>query len=150
MNVTQEGKSAVDDLREMGLVNGLKLTSEDFQPITAFQVSLKVSCDTRINTRQRMTQFSLSPQGLDVSRSIPRYFHDGVRALVCGPKPFHRELLQCVFDGEKFKLVSTGFRFLIFNLVFEDHERGCHACGLLLLCIANMQCKQLDAACTGY
>jgi hypothetical protein len=42
MNVTQEGKSAVDDLREMGFVNGLKLTSEDFQPITAFQVSLKV------------------------------------------------------------------------------------------------------------
>jgi hypothetical protein len=32
----------VDDLRELGLVNGLKLTSEDFQPITAFQVSLKV------------------------------------------------------------------------------------------------------------
>ena len=32
----------MDDLREMGLVNGLKLTSEDFQPITAFQVSLKV------------------------------------------------------------------------------------------------------------
>jgi hypothetical protein len=42
LNVTQEGKSAVDDLREMGLVNGLKLTSEDFQPITAFQVSIKV------------------------------------------------------------------------------------------------------------
>ena len=89
MNVTQEGKSAVDDLREMGLVNGLKLTSEDFQPITAFQVSLK---------------------GLDVTRSIPRYFHDGVRALACGPKPFHKELLQCVFDGEKFKLVTeSGF-----------------------------------------
>ena len=33
----------MDDLREMGLVNGLKLTSEDFQPITAFQLSLKVS-----------------------------------------------------------------------------------------------------------
>jgi hypothetical protein len=26
---------------------------------------------------------------------------------VCGPKPFHKELLQCVFDGEKFKLVSS-------------------------------------------
>jgi hypothetical protein len=46
-------------------------------------------------------------QGLDVSRSLPRYFHDGVRALVCGPKPFHRELLQCVFDGQKFKLVRA-------------------------------------------
>jgi hypothetical protein len=42
-----------------------------------------------------------------VSRSIPRYFHDGMRSLVCGPKPFHRELLQCVFDGKKFKLVTS-------------------------------------------
>ena len=42
-----------------------------------------------------------------MSRSIPRYFHDGVRSLVCGPKPFHRELLQCVFDGKKFKLVKS-------------------------------------------
>ena len=41
MNITQEGKAAVDDLREKGLVNGLKLSTEDFQPVTAFQVSLK-------------------------------------------------------------------------------------------------------------
>lgn len=105
MNVTQEGKSAVDDLREMGFVNGLKLTSEDFQPITAFQVSLKVQQPpTTLNTSTPPNALS---KGLDVTRSIPRYFHDGVRALVCGPKPFHRELLQCVFDGQKFKLVRS-------------------------------------------
>ncbi len=112
MNVTQEGKSAVDDLREMGFVNGLKLTSEDFQPITAFQVSVKVQLPpttlqlppTTLNTS---TPPNAPPKGLDVTRSIPRYFHDGVRALVCGPKPFHRELLQCVFDGQKFKLVRS-------------------------------------------
>lgn len=105
MNVTQEGKSAVDDLREMGFVNGLKLTSEDFQPITAFQVSLKVQLPpTTFNTS---TPLNVLSKGLDVTRSIPRYFHDGVRALVCGPKPFHRELLQCVFDGQKFKLVRS-------------------------------------------
>ena len=39
LNVTQEGKAAVDDLREKELVNGLKLSTEDFQPVTAFQVS---------------------------------------------------------------------------------------------------------------
>jgi hypothetical protein len=103
MNVTQEGKSAVDDLREMGFVNGLKLTSEDFQPVTAYQVSLKVQqAPTTLNVS---TCTNAPSKGLDVTRSIPRYFHDGVRALVCGPKPFHRELLQCVFDGQKFKLV---------------------------------------------
>ncbi len=37
MNLSQEGKAAVDDLREKELVNGLKLSTEDFQPVTAFQ-----------------------------------------------------------------------------------------------------------------
>ena len=41
LNVSQEGKTALDDLRERGLVNGLKLSTEDFQPVTAFQTSLK-------------------------------------------------------------------------------------------------------------
>ena len=41
LNITQEGKDDIDDLREGGLLNGLKLSSEDLQPITAFQVSPK-------------------------------------------------------------------------------------------------------------
>lgn len=41
LNVTQEGKAAIDDLREAGLLNGLKLSTEDFQPVTAYQVSMK-------------------------------------------------------------------------------------------------------------
>jgi WD repeat-containing protein 35 len=41
LNITQEGKAAVDDLREKELINGLKLSTEDFQPVTAFQVSLR-------------------------------------------------------------------------------------------------------------
>ena len=41
MNISQEGKDDIDDLREGGLLNGLKLSSEDLQPITAYQVSQK-------------------------------------------------------------------------------------------------------------
>ena len=41
LNITQEGKDDIDDLREGGLLSGLKLSSEDLQPITAFQVSAK-------------------------------------------------------------------------------------------------------------
>lgn len=37
LNVTQEGKAAIDDLREGKLVNGLKLSTVDFQPVTAYQ-----------------------------------------------------------------------------------------------------------------
>lgn len=41
LNITQEGKAAVDDLREKEHINGLKLSTEDFQPVTAYQVSHK-------------------------------------------------------------------------------------------------------------
>lgn len=40
MNISQEGKDDIDDLREMGFINGLKLATEDLQPVTAYQVSL--------------------------------------------------------------------------------------------------------------
>jgi len=38
LNVSQEGRAAVDELREQKLINGLKISTEDFQPITAYQV----------------------------------------------------------------------------------------------------------------
>ena len=38
LNISQEGKDDIDDIREGGLINGLKLSSEDLQPITAYQV----------------------------------------------------------------------------------------------------------------
>jgi len=41
LNISQEGKDDLDDLREGGVLNALKLSSEDLQPITAYQVSEK-------------------------------------------------------------------------------------------------------------
>lgn len=41
INVSQEGRSDVDYLREEELLNGLKLQSREFQPITCYQVSEK-------------------------------------------------------------------------------------------------------------
>jgi WD repeat-containing protein 35 len=40
MNVSQEGKAFIDDLREKTLLNGLKMMTEDGQPVTSFQCSL--------------------------------------------------------------------------------------------------------------
>merc|ERR1740130_256348 len=40
-NVSQEGRSDVDYLREEELINGLKLSSKDFQPVTCYQISEK-------------------------------------------------------------------------------------------------------------
>lgn len=39
MNISQDAKAAIDDLREYNLVKALKTCSEDFQPSTAFQVT---------------------------------------------------------------------------------------------------------------
>lgn len=39
LNISQEGKTALEDLWDDGLVNGIKLSSDDFQPVTAYQVS---------------------------------------------------------------------------------------------------------------
>jgi hypothetical protein len=39
MNISQEGKAFVDDMREILLLNGLKLVTEDGQPVTSFQCS---------------------------------------------------------------------------------------------------------------
>lgn len=36
LNISQEAKSDIDKLREVGLIHGLKLSTEEFQPITAY------------------------------------------------------------------------------------------------------------------
>jgi hypothetical protein len=66
MNVTQEGKAAIDDLREMELINGLKLSTEDFQPVTAYQVSRK---------------------GMNLVETCPQEIRDVVDKFVYAPAP---------------------------------------------------------------
>jgi hypothetical protein len=39
LNISQEAKSALDELREQHLVSALKISSEDFQSVTAVQVN---------------------------------------------------------------------------------------------------------------
>lgn len=43
LNITQEGKAAIDDLREKRMLGALKLATEDFQPVTAYQCTEKGS-----------------------------------------------------------------------------------------------------------
>ena len=73
LNITQEGKDDIDDLREGGLLNALKLSSEDLQPITAFQVSAK---------------------GKELSILIPREFRTEVDKLIYKDN----ELLEVIFE----------------------------------------------------
>jgi len=79
INISQEGKSCVDDLREWKLINGLKLSTEDFQPVTAFQVSVK---------------------GLKLLKQLPREWKNDVNSFLypeSAEKPSRKHLIQVSF-----------------------------------------------------
>lgn len=85
-NISQEGRSDVDFLREEGLLNGLKLASKDYQPVTCYQISEK---------------------GLDSVRKIPKSDKEAVHELVYAPGT--RDLLRVEWRGEEYYLVSATF-----------------------------------------
>ena len=79
INISQEGKACVDDLREWKLINGLKLSTEDFQPVTAFQVSAT---------------------GLKLLKKLPREWKDDVNGFLYpdhADTPVRRHLIQVTF-----------------------------------------------------
>ena len=54
MNVSQEGKSDIEFLREEELLNGLQISSKSFQTITCFQISEKgIELVKRINRKEK-------------------------------------------------------------------------------------------------
>ena len=73
MNITQEGKSAIEDLRETQLLNGLKLSSEDFQPVTAYQCTMK---------------------GLEFVNRIPKHVKRDIDRWIYAPKPYQDNVLK--------------------------------------------------------
>eukprot|EP00949_MAST-11_sp_MAST-11-sp1_P000706 g706.t1 len=68
-NISQEGKSDVDFLREEELINGLKLSSKTFQPVTCFQISEKgaeiVSKLSKLD-RQSVQEYCFAPGTRDL------------------------------------------------------------------------------------
>mmetsp|Transcript_24583 Transcript_24583/g.85476 ORF Transcript_24583/g.85476 Transcript_24583/m.85476 type:complete len:862 (-) Transcript_24583:94-2679(-) len=85
-NISQEGKSDVDFLREEGLLNGLKLSSKDYTPVTCYQISVK---------------------GLDAVRRIPKSDKEAVHELVYAPGS--RDLLRVEWRGNAYFLVAENF-----------------------------------------
>lgn len=92
MNTTQDGKSAIDDLREANLINGLKLSTKEYHSVTAFQVSLR---------------------GLDLLAQVTKELKAKVDAFIFAPKPYRRELLEIRYipiedEVESESLVADG------------------------------------------
>jgi WD repeat-containing protein 35 len=88
MNVSQEGKSDIEFLREEELVNGLQMSSKSFQPITCYQISEK---------------------GKELVKRISRKEKEAVHEFVYARGT--RELLSALWDGHNYYLVSSnGYR----------------------------------------
>lgn len=88
MNVSQEGKSDVEFLREEELINGLQMSSRSFQPITCYQISDK---------------------GKELVKRISRKEKEAVHEFVYARGT--RELLTVEWDGRNYYLISSsGYR----------------------------------------
>jgi WD repeat-containing protein 35 len=88
LNVSQEGKSDVEFLREEELVNGLQMSSKSFQPITCYQISEK---------------------GKELVKRISRKEKEAVHEFVYARGT--RELLSALWDGRAYWLESkSGYR----------------------------------------
>lgn len=66
LRISQEARSVIDDLWEARLVNGIKLSSADYQPVTAYQVSLR---------------------GLEIVEQIPQHIKDETDRFIMAPPP---------------------------------------------------------------
>lgn len=84
MNVSQEGKSDIEFLREEELVNGLQMSSKSFQPITCYQISDK---------------------GKELVKRISRKEKEAVHEFVYARGT--RELLSVLWDGRNYFLTSA-------------------------------------------
>ncbi|CAE7263685.1 unnamed protein product, partial [Symbiodinium sp. KB8] len=82
-NKSQEGCSDIDFLREEELLNGLKLSSKSYLPVTCYQISKK---------------------GQELVRRMPKHDKEAVHELIFAPGT--RELLRVVWRGEQYVLLG--------------------------------------------
>lgn len=89
LNISQEGKCVLDDLREAGLVNALKLSTEVRQPTTALQASTL---------------------GLQLVGAMPEGLKGAVDEFVYPPRTSElpRELMKVHLSGGQFFLSTPG------------------------------------------
>ena len=105
-NKSQEGASDVDFLREEGLLNGLKLSSTTYQPVTCFQISakgLKLARKVPKADRQAVSDMVDAPGTRDLLRV---QWRDGAFVLV-GPAGYERP--SSVLDCEDVSYVGSAY-----------------------------------------
>ena len=102
MNTSQEGKDDIDDLREQGYINGLKLSTDDLQPVTAFQCSLS---------------------GIKLLKNLAVSLSDNVDIFCTPPRPFPPELKLVKWEPEHRKFsIYTPKGYHVYTAVTEAEE----------------------------
>ena len=86
-NISQEATSDIDFLREEELINGLKLSSKDYTPVTCYQISSK---------------------GLDLLKQVSKADKEAVHELAYAPGT--RELLKVHWTGQEYWLHTDAFK----------------------------------------
>lgn len=84
MNISQEGKSDIEFLREEELISGLQMSSKSFQPITCYQIADK---------------------GIELVKRISRKEKEAVHEFVYAKGT--RELLEVHWDGNFYYITSV-------------------------------------------
>jgi hypothetical protein len=84
INVSQEGKSDVEFLREEELISGLQIPARSLQPITCYLIN---------------------PKGIEIVKKISQKSKDAVHEFVYARGT--RDLLSTIWDGQHFYLVSN-------------------------------------------
>uniref|UniRef100_K3WUM5 Uncharacterized protein n=1 Tax=Globisporangium ultimum (strain ATCC 200006 / CBS 805.95 / DAOM BR144) TaxID=431595 RepID=K3WUM5_GLOUD len=108
LRISQEAKSVIDDLWEAKLVNGIKLSSLDYQPVTAYQVSMK---------------------GIAIVEQIPSAIKDLAHSFMYAPDAYPGEhplppqkLLHVRYDGNEFQLTSGDGAYTKMSSITESED----------------------------
>jgi hypothetical protein len=111
MNVSQEGIDHVDDLRERGLLNGLRLSTDDLQPVTAFQVSLQgtklLLGGIGMANSDMVDLFTIPPRPFPPELKLVRWEPDLRRFALFTPKGY--QVYSKVTDAEEVSYVMSPY-----------------------------------------
>ncbi|GMF37082.1 unnamed protein product [Phytophthora fragariaefolia] len=130
LRISQEAKSVIDDLWEAKLVNGIKLSSVDYQPVTAYQASfrgLSIVEQMPEQLKQETNEFLYAP--IQTSRSA-------ITAAISGiPKP--PQLLYVRYDGTDFHLVTRDQSYTRVSTITECEDVSYVSSPYIPLCLRS-------------
>ncbi|DBA03494.1 TPA: hypothetical protein N0F65_011395 [Lagenidium giganteum] len=124
LRISQEAKSVIDDLWEAKLVNGIKLSSIDYQPVTAYQVTHR---------------------GMLCVNQISQKVKDDVHKFIFPPLPHEQKLLHVHYDGENFLL--TAGEYVKISGITDEEDVSYVSSPYIPSCLRSMSSFRVEPTC---